>query len=104
EVYIDGKKVDNVTRDLDPQTTRGILKFKAPKGREGINILQVMNPDGGSDTHPFVFVETLRLDPRITSITPPRGTEGDTIIIRGYNFLKPDPTVTDLRGIGMAKL
>lgn len=104
EVYIDGRKVNNVTRDLDPITTRGILKFIAPKGREGINILQVMNPDGGSDTHPFVFVETLRIDPKITSITPPRGTEGDVIIIKGDNFLKPDPTVEDLRGMGMSKL
>jgi len=104
EVYIDGRRVDNVTRDLDPMTTRGILKFIAPKGREGINILQVMNPDGGSDTHPFIYVETLRIDPRITSITPPRGTEGDVIIIKGDNFLKPDPTVTDLRGMGKAKL
>ena len=31
-------------------------------------------------------------------------TEGDVIIIKGDNFLKPDPTVTDLRGMGMAKL
>lgn len=104
EVFIDGKKVANVTRDIDTQTTRGVLKFKAPKGREGINILQVMNIDGGSDTYEFIFVETIRMDPKITTIAPPRGTEGDVIIIKGDNFLKPDPTVADLRGIGMLKL
>lgn len=104
EVYIDGKKIPDVKRDIDTLSTRGVLTFKAPKGREGINIIHVMNPDGGSDTHEFIFVQTLRIDPRITTITPPRGTEGDVIIIKGDNFLKKDISVTDIKGMGLYKL
>jgi len=104
EVYIGGVLVPGVNRDLDRQTTKGVLTFKAPRGKEGITILQVMNTDGGSDTHEFIYVETLRIDPKITSITPPRGTEGDVIIIKGDNFLKQDPTVPNLDGINMNKL
>lgn len=104
EVYIAGKKVEGVIRELDPISTNIILRFKAPKGREGITVLQVMNPDGGSDTYPFIYVETLKMDPKITSIAPPRGTAGDVIIIKGDNFLKSDLTVTDLRGMGIYRL
>lgn len=104
EVYIAGRKVEGVVRDIDSQTTKGVLRFKAPQGREGITILQVMNPDGGSATYPFIYVETLRIDPKITNITPPRGTAGDVIIIKGDNFLKSDLSVTNLQGIGMSKL
>ncbi|MDQ4678688.1 IPT/TIG domain-containing protein, partial [Stenotrophomonas maltophilia group sp. RNC7] len=70
KVFIDGKEITNVVRDIDIATTRGTLKFKAPKGREGVNIIQIMNPDGGSDTHQFIYVQTMRIDPKITTIAP----------------------------------
>ena len=104
KVFIDGKEVQNVTRDIDKQTTRGTLKFKAPKGREGENILQVMNPDGGSDTHEFIYVKTMNIDPKITSIAPNKGTKDTLVVVKGNNFLKPDQTVNDLSGLGIYKL
>ena len=104
KVFIDGKEIQNVTRDIDKQTTRGTLKFKAPKGREGENILQVMNPDGGSDTHEFIYVKTMNIDPKITSIAPNKGTKDTLVVVKGNNFLKPDQTVNDLSGLGIYKL
>ncbi|QUH19146.1 IPT/TIG domain-containing protein [Alkaliphilus sp. B6464] len=104
KVFIDGKEVTNVVRDIDKITTRGTLKFKAPKGREGANIIQIMNPDGGSDTHQFIYVQTMRIDPRITTIAPNKGTEDTLVIIKGDNFLKPDQTVTNIDGLGLYKL
>lgn len=103
KVFIDGKEVQGVTRDIDRQTTRGTLQFEAPEGREGETILQVMNPNGGSDTHQFIYVETLRLDPSITSIAPSKGTEDTLVVIKGNNFLKPDQTADD-SGLGFYKL
>ena len=105
EVYMAGVKVENVEKDIDRETTRGVLKFKAPPGREGLTIVQVINTeDGGSDTRDFLYVEDSKMDPKITSISPPIGTEDDVIIIRGDNFLKADPTVPDTSGINMSKL
>ena len=104
KVFIDGKEVQNVVRDIDKQTTRGTLKFKAPKGREGENIVQVMNPDGGTDTHEFIYVQTMKIDPKISSIAPAKGTKDTLVVIKGNNFLKPDQTTTDITGLGIHKL
>lgn len=104
KVFIDGKEITSVVRDIDVASTRGTLKFKAPRGREGVNILQIMNPDGGSDTHEFIYVQTMRIDPKITTIAPPKGTKDTLVIIKGDNFLKPDQTATDTSGLGLYKL
>ncbi len=104
KVFIDGSEVPNVARDIDKETTRGTLKFKVPRGREGINTLQVMNPDGGSDTHEFIYVQTMKINPKITSIAPPRGTKDTLVIIKGDNFLKPDQTISSIEGLGIYKL
>ncbi|GEM_PF-249174 len=104
KVFIDGVEINNVIRDIDKNTTRGTLKFKAPKGREGQNILQIMNPDGGSDTHQFIYVQTMKIDPKITTIAPNKGTKDTLVIIKGDNFLKPDQTTTNIEGLGIYKL
>ncbi|SDJ84203.1 IPT/TIG domain-containing protein [Natronincola ferrireducens] len=88
-VFIDGKQVDNVTRQGDGKK----LTFKAPKGREGETQLQVMNPEGGMDTRPFTYVTTFT-NPKITDFAPKKGNTGTLVIIKGENFLKPDPTAT----------
>lgn len=103
-VFIDGREIENVTRDIDRQTTRGTLEFTAPRGREGTTILQVMNPGGGSDTHEFIYVQTMRIDPSISSIAPAKGTKDTLVVIKGNNFLKPDQTVTEIDGLGIYKL
>ncbi len=104
KIFIDGVEVSNVTRDIDKESTRGTLRFKAPPGREGTNIVQIMNPDGGSDTHEFIYVQTMRIDPIITSINPPKGTKDTLIVIKGDNFLKPDQTVSSIEGLGLYRL
>jgi hypothetical protein len=104
KVYINGVEVQGVKREIDKLTTKGKLTFKAPKGLEGRTILMVQNPDGGSDTHEFIYIQTENIDPKLTSVIPNSGTEDDIIILRGDNFLKPDPTINNLSGIGIDKL
>ncbi len=103
KVFIDGKEITDVKRDIDKITTNGTLVFNAPKGREGETVLQVMNPDGGSATHPFIYVETMRIDPIINSIAPSKGTKDTLVVIKGNNFLKPDQTAEDT-GFGFYRL
>lgn len=104
KVFIHGVEVPGVKREIDRITTKGKLIFNAPKGSEGKTVLMVQNPDGGSDTHEFIYIQTENIDPKLTSIIPNKGTEDDIIILRGDNFLKPDPTVRNLSGIGIDKL
>lgn len=93
EVYIDGKLVPNVQRN----GTGTILTFSAPPGRPGKKQLQVINPgaDGGIDVWDFYYVETYT-EPVITSFTPEVGTENTLVVIKGENFLKTDPSASDI--------
>ncbi|WP_058485875.1 IPT/TIG domain-containing protein [Defluviitalea phaphyphila] len=87
KVFIDGAEVENIERGDDGKT----ITFIAPEGREGETQLQVMNIEGGMDTYPFFYVKTFT-NPQITSIEPRRGNTGTLVVIKGDNFLKPDPT------------
>ncbi|WDV46036.1 IPT/TIG domain-containing protein [Clostridiaceae bacterium M8S5] len=104
KVYIDGKEVGGVVRDTDPATTEGTLTFTAPKGREGITVLQVINPDGGSDSEQFVYVKSANQDPKINSIGPNKGSKGTLVVVKGNNFFKADLTVDDVAGMGIYNL
>lgn len=104
KVYIYGMEVPGVKKDVDKDTTKDKLTFKAPKSLEGKTVLMVQNPDGGSDTHEFIYTQTEDRDPKLTSIIPNKGTEDDIIILRGDNFTKPNPTIKNLSGIGIDKL
>ncbi|NLM12115.1 MAG: cell surface receptor IPT/TIG domain-containing protein, partial [Epulopiscium sp.] len=86
-VFIDGAEVRSIKREGDGRT----ITFKAPPGREGQTQLQVMNPEGAMATFPFTYVKTFT-DPKITSIQPRQGNTGTLVVIKGNNFLKPDPT------------
>lgn len=86
-VFIDGAEVKSIKREADGRT----ITFKAPPGREGQTQLQVMNPEGAMATFPFTYVKTFT-DPKITSIQPRQGNTGTLVVIKGDNFLKPDPT------------
>lgn len=86
-VFIDGAEVDSVKREADGKT----ITFEAPPGREGQTQLQVMNIEGGMDIYPFIYVKTFT-DPKITSIEPKKGNTGTLVVVKGDNFLKPDPT------------
>lgn len=89
-VFIDGAEVEGIERSQDGKE----IKFKAPPGREGETQLQVMNPEGGMDVHLFSYVKTYT-DPKITSFQPKEGNTGTLVVIKGDNFLKPDPTANE---------
>jgi len=98
KVFIDGQQVTAITRRGDGKE----IKFKAPKGREGETQLQVMNPEGGVAIRPFTYVKTFT-NPKITDFSPKKGNTGTLVIIKGDNFLKPEPTAPEdsiLRLIG----
>jgi len=94
-VFIDGYEVTGIKRQLDGTQ----ITFKAPKGREGVTQLQVMNSEGGIDTAEFRFVKTYT-DPKISSFSPGKGSGDDVgsgieatlVVISGQNFLLPDPS------------
>ena len=89
-VMIDGEVVKGVVRREDGKE----LTFRAPPGREGETQLQIMNPEGGMATHPFTYVITYT-NPRINDFNPKSGNTGTLVIVKGENFLKPDPTATE---------
>ncbi|MGB4470294.1 MAG: IPT/TIG domain-containing protein, partial [Tepidanaerobacteraceae bacterium] len=99
KVFIDGREVSGVTRAGDGKT----LTFKAPPGREGATQLQVMNPGGGTAIAEFNYVKTYT-DPKITDFSPKRGNTGTLVLVKGDNFLPPDPTSTGLTTSEIYKL
>ncbi|SHK25556.1 IPT/TIG domain-containing protein [Tepidibacter formicigenes] len=90
KVFIDGKEVQGITREGDGKK----ITFKAPAGREGSTQIQVMNPSGAIAISEFIYVKTYT-DPKITSFSPNKGSHGTLVVIKGDNFLKPDPTEKD---------
>ncbi|WP_077369454.1 IPT/TIG domain-containing protein [Anaerosalibacter sp. Marseille-P3206] len=90
KVFIDGEEVKTIKRREDGKE----IKFNAPKGREGKTQLQVMNFQGGMDTREFFYVRTFT-NPKIIDFAPKRGNTGTIVIVKGENFMKPDPIATD---------
>lgn len=99
KVFIDGREVSGVTREGDGKT----LSFKAPPGREGTTQLQVMNPGGGIAIAEFHYVKTYT-DPKIADFSPKAGNTGTLVLVKGDNFLSPDPTSTGLTTSEIYKL
>jgi len=89
-VFLDGEEIKSVNRQGDGKK----LTFTCPKGREGETQLQVMNPEGGMATWPFTYVKAYT-SPKITDFSPKSGKTGTLVIIKGENFLKPEPTATE---------
>lgn len=90
KVFLDGEEVKGIKRQGDGKK----ITFTAPKGREGETQLQVMNPEGGMATWPFTYVKAYT-NPKITDFNPKRGNTGTIVMIKGDNFLKPDPTARE---------
>ncbi|SHI52811.1 IPT/TIG domain-containing protein [Lutispora thermophila] len=92
-LFLDGKEITNIKRDEDGKG----ISFIAPAGREGTTQILVMNPTGGSATWHFNYVTTYT-NPKITDFEPKSGNTGTLVVIKGENFIPPDPTDrTDLR-------
>lgn len=90
KVFLDGELVPGIKRQGDGKK----ITFTAPKGREGETQLQVMNPEGGMATWPFTYVKAYT-NPKITDFAPKKGNTGTLVMIKGDNFLKPDPTARE---------
>lgn len=90
KVIIDGAVVQGIKRKEDGTE----ITFPAPKGREGETQIQVMNPSGGMDTRPFFYVKTFT-NPKIIDFNPKRGNSGTIVMLKGENFLRPDPMGTE---------
>jgi len=103
-VYLDGEEITPVERIIDNQGERIVLKFDAPAGREGTTQLQVMNPSGGLDVHPFTYVRTFNKDPILESFTPEQGTSNTLVVVNGDNYLRPDPTAASTTGLDAFRL
>lgn len=88
-VFIDGNEVN--PRDVERDGTGTKITIKAPPGRQGVTQLQVMNTDGGIAVWPFTYVTTYT-DPKITDFNPKIGTYNTLVVVKGQNFLRPDPT------------
>lgn len=99
KVFIDGVEVNGIKREGDGQK----ITFTAPKGREGTTQIQVMNPSGAISIADFTYVKTYT-EPKLTSFSPNKGSNGTLVVVNGDNFLKPDPSATDISGANIFKL
>ncbi|MCT4633488.1 MAG: IPT/TIG domain-containing protein [Firmicutes bacterium] len=104
KVYLDGKEVTGITRELDKSGTKILLTFTAPEGRLGETQIEVVNPSGGIDISPFYYVQSFNQDPELTSFTPEEGVKTTLVVVDGDNFTKPDPTASSDKGLGALKL
>lgn len=89
-VFLDGNEINKIVRQGDGKK----ITFVVPAGREGETQLQVMNPEGGMDTRPFTYVLTYT-EPKITGFAPGSGSTGTLIIVKGDNFMKPEPAARE---------
>lgn len=104
KLYIDGNRIADVQREIDPTGNKVLLKFKSPKNREAITQLLVQNPGGGMAVTDFTFIKSFDKDPKIDSFAPPSGTYGTLVVVNGDNYLKPDPTALKQDGVDAYRL
>lgn len=104
KLYLDGEEITTFTRESDPLGSKYIVTFTAPPGREGTTQLQVINPSGGMDVRDFIYVKSFNSDPEITNFTPTKGTATTLVVVNGDNYLKPDSSVADTKGVNGLRL
>ena len=103
-LILDGNEIVDFTKEMDSLGSKTIITFTAPKGREGITQLQIVNPDGGMDARDFIYVKSFSDDPEFDNFSPAKGSAGTLVIINGDNFFKPSPTVPDINGVNLYTL
>ncbi len=86
-LFLDGEEIKNIKRAEDGKE----ITFTAPKGREGTTQIMVMNPEGGAATWHFNYVKTYT-NPKIFDFAPKSGNTGTLVVVKGDNFIPPDPT------------
>lgn len=106
-IFLGGIEITGVKEDLDSSGKDIVLRFNAPKFPqiiEGPTKIMAMNLDGGIAVKDFTFVESLQRDPSLTNFTPKKGTKDTVVVVDGDNFLKPNPSVSSISGIGIYRL
>lgn len=72
-----------------------LVEITTPPGTEGKKILQVINnADGGTGESEYTYTR-VSTNPKITSITPKHGGPYTQVIIKGDDFVLPNPSATD---------
>jgi len=73
-----------------------LINITTPPGTEGEKILQVINnDDGGTGEGKYTYTRVFT-NPKIDSITPDHGGPYTQVIIKGDDFVLPDPSATDI--------
>lgn len=87
-VTIDGAAAQVV----DVENTGDRITILTPPGTEGYKTVQVINEDGSmAELVDGFYYTRVNSAPVIDSIAPDYGGEGTEVIIKGYDFRKPDP-------------
>lgn len=86
-------KIDSVERAASGDSI--LITITTPKGTEGKKILQVINSDGGTAEGTYTYTR-VATKPIITSITPGHGGPFTQVIIKGDDFVLPDPDAEDI--------
>ncbi|MFA5523466.1 MAG: IPT/TIG domain-containing protein [Tissierellales bacterium] len=73
-----------------------LISITTPKNTEGEKILQAINNnDGGTGESTYTYTR-VSTNPRISSITPKHGGPYTQVIIKGDDFVLPNPNVSDI--------
>ncbi len=103
-MYLDGTEVTGITPELNPTGDKILIRFTAPKGREGVTQILIQNPSGGIAVANFTYIDSFDKDPKFIDFSPKEGTHGTLVVVQGDNFLKPDPTVVTETGVDAFRL
>ncbi len=87
-------KVDSIQRSNEGDNVL-LINITTPPGTEGKKTLQVINnEDGGTGEAEYTYTKVFT-NPKITSITPKHGGPYTQVIIKGDDFVLPNPSATD---------
>lgn len=107
KVYISGYEIDIDSIEDSQDGKSQIIKFDSPTFpdvQEGETVLQVINPDGGSDSYRFIFVKSINEKPEVESFAPQKGTKDTIVVVDGKNFVNRQVSVSDTSGINIYRL
>ncbi|MCT4583419.1 MAG: IPT/TIG domain-containing protein [Peptostreptococcaceae bacterium] len=107
KVYISGHEVKINSIDDSQDGKSQIIKFDSPTFpdvQEGETVLQVVNPDGGSDSYRFIFVKSINEKPEVESFAPKKGTKDTLVVVDGKNFVNRQVSVSNTTGINIYRL
>ncbi|MGF7058909.1 IPT/TIG domain-containing protein [Brassicibacter mesophilus] len=98
-VTLDGEaaEIDQIERTTTDGSNTVVVTITTPKGTAGEKTLQVINPDGGTAEGKYTYTRVFT-NPVITTIAPDHGGPLTKVIIKGDDFVVPDPNSSDEDG------